>query len=958
MKNKLVSFAVGLSTAMLSVGSAQAAELEEVVVTATKRATNLLETPIAITAVSQDQLNVANITDISNLNQLVPGLQIRDTGTDGQGSVEINLRGIGNSTFIETGEPNVAFNVDGVYTARPQATLQMIYDVDRIEVSRGPQGTLNGRNASVGAINVVTAKPDFEGFAASAEYEVSNENGFALRTMVNLPVDDTFALRVNYVKQERDSPYTFIRDDEALRGGNNGSTVIKEDYRAEFGDPLFAGPGSAGSRDNEAFRISGLFQPNDSFSWHLTYEEFRDGAPGAPLHADCDRMPCRGLDAAGANGNARAADYTEEQIEQLNSSVWSTVASDPARSQLRIRNVRSIAEYDFEDFATLKYTAGISSFTQSTIQDLDGGANIQLVFFDSPWDNQSESHEINLVSNTDSPFQWTFGYFQFEEHTDRTFGVDFPTFGYKLFDQPDIVAESDAIYADFQFDLTDAIQLFAGFRATDEERANNNGGFFGNGACAIGSITPTNFQQILGNPDADVTTGFIPPDPRNLPGRPPVVGGVPVNSSECQFQDVTNAKDDDYEDFRIGANWQLTDDYFVYVSVASGHKSGTFDTVITNPRTLISERFPVLQEENITTEIGFKGTFLDGSLTVAATLFNMDYDDKQESFIKDFGDQWCDLNFDGEFFAPSFPDTIVDVDGFTVSETATGCGNVVPTQIPDPANPGTLIANTNNLTYDQAQVAAGNGSVDPDINPNDNVPGITFVDEPTQVFFNFAEFTTINVEGVDVTGLEVEFDWSISDNDRLSGFLSVIDAELGEYPLDSVQGCDVRTTNPCVRGVNISGNEPKSSPDLVLNLTYSHTFNLDSGATIVPTINAYYRSEHHLTNENLDGVSAASQITPVTAAASATAQAGGSTLPSLATSGESNLFSDVQDASTKFNLNVRYTSASEKYDVELFATNVTNEEVISHIRTDAGQVPLTVYEAPREFGVRFRARWD
>ena len=138
--------------------------LEEIIVTATRREAEPLDVPIAITALSADALARFNINDVSNLQQLVPGLQIRDNGVDGQGSIDINVRGIGNSNFIETGESNTSFNLDGVYTSRPQAALQLFNDVLRVEVARGPQGTLSGRNATAGAINVISARPEIRDF--------------------------------------------------------------------------------------------------------------------------------------------------------------------------------------------------------------------------------------------------------------------------------------------------------------------------------------------------------------------------------------------------------------------------------------------------------------------------------------------------------------------------------------------------------------------------------------------------------------------------------------------------------------------------------------------------------------------------------------------------------------------------------------------------------------------------
>ncbi|GAB2516407.1 TonB-dependent receptor [Microbulbifer agarilyticus] len=848
-----------ISIAMVNSGAALAQEdaaqerqieaLEEVTVTATRRETNLQETPIAITAVGQDQLTLENINDVSNLNQVVPGLQIRDTGTDGQGSVEINMRGIGNSTYIETGEPNVALNIDGVYTARPQAALQMMYDVQQVEVSRGPQGTLSGRNASIGSINVVTAKPKIDTFEALAEGEFTNENGKAFRSMVNLPIGDTFAIRANYAMQERDSVYTFIADPEVLGGNGLGGGDQQKAYWSDtYGNPLFSGPGSAGSRDNEAFRLSGLWQPTDDFSWRLTYEQYNDGAPGAPMRPDCDTQIC-------------SAHYTAEQIAQLDSETWSTVASDPSWMDQEIVNIRSVMEYEIPELINIKHTYGKSDFDMQIMQDLDGGAGIQLVFFDNPWENQAQSHDLTITSAYDSALQWTVGYFNYEEDTQRTFGVDFPRWGYKLFEQPRIGADSEAYYADATFDLNDTVQLFAGYRYSDEKRFNRGGGVY-QGGCGVALETEEGFDSISSNPD-------------------------------CLVQEFYGVHTEDYSDYRAGVNWQVTEDVMTYVSVATGHKSGTPPIEIFNPRKGMIESFPVGGEKNTSYEIGAKGNAFDGALSFAAAYFIMDFENKQESFVMNFGDEFCDYNFNGQYDDGVAADT-----GLGFWER--GCGA-----------PGTDFYDAVNAVtgYDDGFYNGGQ--------------------------HDFSEFTTINVEGLDVQGIELEFTWSLTDRDYISGFYTWIDAEFGAYPTDSTIGCNVGT-RVCPRNDEQAGNQPKSTPEQTFKITYAHTFEFNSGATLVPTLNAYYRSDYHLTNENLVGRPAS--------------------FYGLDT-GESNLWSDEQDSSVLLSTNVRYSTADGKYEVELFGTNLTNEEVKSHERVDTAGVPMYVYEAPREFGLRGRVRF-
>ncbi|QTD49725.1 TonB-dependent receptor plug domain-containing protein [Sulfidibacter corallicola] len=810
------------------------------VVTATRRTTLLSKTPIAITAVDQEQLTTQNVADISTLNVLIPSLQIRDTGTDGQGSIEINMRGIGNSTYVETGEPNVALSVDGVYTARAQAALQMIYDVERIEVSRGPQGTLSGRNASVGAINIISKRPTFDEFDASVELEASNENGRAIRTMLNIPVDDTLAFRANYVKAERDTPYNLVRDDTVIPLG----VGINPTHIENFGDPLDTTPGSPGSRDNEAFRLSAYWKPSDAFNWYVTYELYEDKAPGNPLSLLSNRIPSDRY-------------LSPEQRAAVDGDPWTAVNSDPSRLDMTIDNFRSVMEYHMEDVFSAKYTYGHSEFEQTMIQDLDGGIDIQIVFVDEPWTNTSDGHDLTFTSAHGGPFQWTAGLYYFEEKNTRTFGVDFQPFGYVLFHQPDIYAESQAAYADFNYQINDKFNMFAGIRRTEDDRGNRGGGsygpFTGSDACnntnALGNENP---QTLIGDLDADPTTG--------------------MNGQDCRYDDVTNQKDFAYTDWRGGFNFQINDDTMVYLSAATGHKSGLFDTRITVLRTNELVVIPLEPEENLSYEIGAKGTLMNGRFRYAVDYFYMDFKNKQEASILGFGDRFCDLNGDGDADDPGEQDA--------------GCG-----------------------------------------------AGGSFVDLDDNVFADQNEFLVLNVDGLDVQGIEFEYSLMPDPSNVLSGYFTWVDAEFREYLGSSAVDCNTRFGDgqPCPIE-NWEGNTPKNTPEFTLNATYSHIFSMRSGATLTPTINAYYRSEYHLTNENLEGVSAATLGL---------------------SSNESDLYSDLQDGATKLNFFLKY--GTKRYDIEFFCTNVLDEDVISHERTDTGGIPTYVYESPREFGFRFRS---
>jgi outer membrane receptor protein involved in Fe transport len=138
-----------------------------IIVTATRRAENLQEVPLAVTAVSTEDLDRQGITDIRNLAAVAPSFNINSSDTETQGTT-IRIRGVGTTGNNIGLESAVAVFLDGVYLSRPGAALGDLVDVERVEVLRGPQGTLFGRNTTAGALNITTKKPDLdivEGFA-------------------------------------------------------------------------------------------------------------------------------------------------------------------------------------------------------------------------------------------------------------------------------------------------------------------------------------------------------------------------------------------------------------------------------------------------------------------------------------------------------------------------------------------------------------------------------------------------------------------------------------------------------------------------------------------------------------------------------------------------------------------------------------------------------------------------
>lgn len=202
---KASTSAIALALPMSFVASAQTDDaedsftLEEIVVTAQKRAESLQDVPISVSALNSEALATTGFDSLSDLSRLGPSLQLSNFGP----IAFVTVRGIGNENTTAGGDPSVALHFDGVYIGRPVGVLFSAFDTERVEVLRGPQGTLYGRNATGGSINYISKKPTqdttFEGDLTYGDYDRKR-----VRLAANTPLNDETAVRVVGFWEDRD----------------------------------------------------------------------------------------------------------------------------------------------------------------------------------------------------------------------------------------------------------------------------------------------------------------------------------------------------------------------------------------------------------------------------------------------------------------------------------------------------------------------------------------------------------------------------------------------------------------------------------------------------------------------------------------------------------------------------------------------------------------------------------
>lgn len=240
-------------------------KLEEIIVTASKRAELLSKTPLAVSALTPDQLKDTGVVSLANLTSVAPNVEMRTIAFNN--SVAVTIRGVTNADFNHSGDPAVATYVDGIYIGRTQGLMGDLFDLERVEILRGPQGTLYGRNATGGNLNVITAEPK-NAFDASADVSYGSYQDVQIQGMVNVPLTETLAVRGAFMLHQNDGYYD-----------TKGTT--SDNY---------------GKADDFAARLTALWTPGDNFKWRLSVDKLvSEGTPGLDIVTGTNGEPVDGL---------------------------------------------------------------------------------------------------------------------------------------------------------------------------------------------------------------------------------------------------------------------------------------------------------------------------------------------------------------------------------------------------------------------------------------------------------------------------------------------------------------------------------------------------------------------------------------------------------------------------------------------------------------------------------------
>jgi iron complex outermembrane recepter protein len=397
--------------------------IPEITVTAQKRAENLQDVPLAITAVNGDMLASRQINSIADLSTVAPNVNVGSFG----GQARIAIRGIGFDTINPGSEGRVAYYIDGVYVSRPSAQLGTFFDVDRVEVLRGPQGTLYGRNATGGAISVVANQPAST-VTGYTDVTYGNYNTVRLDAALSGPLTDTVDARIAVSTNSHDGYFRDTFLDEPIDDANT-----------------------------RAIRAIVRFHPSSEFTWTLSADFFGEGDHAYGSHYFGQSHP-GDVDAGVALGGVLPTN-----ILDINSPI------EPEDNR-HAYGVTSTIAYEIGD-VSLKSITGYRGSDYTTITDLDN-TNLSLA---GPFRFFEDAHQISQefqVLGSSGPVKWIGGLYYFDEHV---FGGSQIPLNLLLFGGPDFLPNGYQVaglthtiaYAGFgqlDFAMTDQLSLILGAR--------------------------------------------------------------------------------------------------------------------------------------------------------------------------------------------------------------------------------------------------------------------------------------------------------------------------------------------------------------------------------------------------------------------------------------------------------------------------------------------------------------
>jgi len=541
---------MALSTGLTAPGSF-AQVLEEVLVTARKREENLQQIAVSVSVLSSQTISDAGLVRLTDISQLVPNMTNQENISNK--FTNVTLRGLSSSGGLGN-DPGIGVYVDEVYVARESGFNADLLDIERIEVLRGPQGTLFGRNTAVGAINISTKKPldEFEGMVLAdvGDYEYQRYGA-----LVNGPITEELSAKLSGVYNNRDG----------YLDNTFGGTVNSVDYYTLRGQMLW--------------------EPVDRLELLLIGDYRNDTSDGNNL-------------------------VTRNQGEPLDKN-YEVSIPDSGSEEVEAQGLALNAKYELKDYLLTSITS-VNKIDEEYENDQDW-SELDALTGNDKRDNKQWSQELRISTMTESSLQWVAGLYYFNQEFDAVqesingpdtvfaalgltnlIGSGTPPSSIGLPDSVNIEAtstidaDSYAAYGNVDYSINEQWSVNAGLRFSRDKKE-------------------LDYVQVA-DPLA-VAFGF-----NNL--------------------DINDDIDDDEWTPTVSLNWSPVEDLLTYIKYSKGYKAGGFNNSISSSGSAVAFDPETLDAY----ELGVKSTWLDNTLRLNAAIFQMEYDDKQESaFVTGIG---------------------------------------------------------------------------------------------------------------------------------------------------------------------------------------------------------------------------------------------------------------------------------------------------------------------------------
>jgi iron complex outermembrane receptor protein len=539
--------------------------LEEVVVTAQKREQNVQDVGISIATFTGDQIRQLGFTNSQDIVAQIPGvLFAAAAGSDVIGLPTI--RGVSQNDFTPAQETPTAMYVDEAYLSFIGANAQQIFDVERIEVLRGPQGSLFGRNATGGLIHIITRKPT-QAFEAFADLTLASYQQIKFEGAVSGPLTERLAGRLAIATNKHDG---YLEN----RIGPDGLNRDAKNWRGQL---LF------NASDDLEVQVSVFGGRNDhqtiAGAQHRSAGVNADGL-GFDLPPDLDFWgTCPGCDLLGYNdtdGNAHAGAYDATTFFDRES--WGVTGKITwSLEQVTLTSITHYLDFD------LNYQ-----------EDSDASPNSLLMY---NFDQQAHqlSQELRL-SGAAGQLRWVTGFYYLDIDSDNRIGITAPLFDADQNDPYSLKTESWAVFGQLEYDFAPHWTVIGGFRWTEEQKH-----YEFNSACS----------SLLGDPTLAGCSLLFP----QVPGTVQGIGGF------------IGAQDNGDYSAKLQLNWRPNDDWLLYAGVTRGNKAGGFNATLSG--LLTPAEVPFDPEVLTSYEGGFKAALFNGTTSLNASVFYYDYEDYQ-----------------------------------------------------------------------------------------------------------------------------------------------------------------------------------------------------------------------------------------------------------------------------------------------------------------------------------------